>query len=1166
VLRKKRFLAYMRKRNYMNNKENHNTVMIPPPPIIGNATTTSKIDVYLTKHMTDHDMMILLPRTHFSPIEFKLLKEYFTLMSESLLLDMEQSKWLFFAERYKRSGAEYAQYVPFSNEDEFVLARIFNAVNLDRDGYISFAEFVQALSVAIHGTFEEKAQFSFRIYDANQDGKISRQEMITYVTQLHRLGILKISSRLQRKQTRGDKEQQQLERMASHNSMSQFKENLPKTVFGVGELELQHEMAPDKYPMATGIRSQQQTPQSDAQQVNYSDAPFVHVPSRESGVIPVATTSQLSIPASAYLNEEVIVATGIDLSLLGEPQVTGQEIETPRINNNLTTESDISDNSFIIPDIEEIVRSVSEFFDDREELTYEDYLRKSIEYNYLVEGLGVYDYVFYPFWKTIHDFLSGPDPKSKQGLLQTEDENIYFAQIKDGYFYLKDTVTQEIIQTVSLSSVTQVSSPGKNSFSICSKRRWIRYYCPIGDDVQAWIFCIMLYLISEKDNRFDSFAPVRPNVHAYPLVDGEEAYEAIAHAMLQAKDHIFITGWCVSPHIFLVRNRDVKNLISYRLDNILQIVAKRGVMIYCILWHETTLAGMNLNTVLTHKLLQSLHPNIHVILHPPSTPFMWTHHQKSVIVDDVVGFCGGLDLAWGRYDNSNHTLIDNNQLMMTWPGNDYYNGAVNRCVVCKNKTDSFRDGFDRDRYPRLPWHDIHCVVTGALARDLASNFIGRWNHHNLSPLTLKIGNDEEEILSLRGGLTDNTNRLKLYHSYLPSWINLVNVKGQVIRSISSWSGSMRTEQSIHNGFIRLIQQAQYYIYIENQYFCSHTELSHKNQNLVAAALIERISKAITNNEVFRVYVVIPMHPDGDPLDSSIQQIIKYQNRTIRGIYDTLTSQHPDSNPENYISFFSLCNYGYLNGVAHYNQIYVHSKLMIIDDKITMIGSANINDRSLNGDRDSEIAVVIEDTENTQTIINGRIRRTGKFAKNLRKKLWREHTGWNPKETEDKRLQTNNPAVNPVESINRAPMSPTTLRNFIHGSIIHNKPSMKERIQNQRRMIGQNVNEALLKDPVSDVVYNSFRRRAAKNTRIYEQVFAHYPGEKHPTIADYKRALELFDETVVANQRGETIPINLNEQLLPNIKGHLVEYPLLWLNQDPFKKDIKLKVLDTSVFY
>lgn len=40
-------------------------------------------------------------------------------------------------------------------------------------------------------------------------------------------------------------------------------------------------------------------------------------------------------------------------------------------------------------------------------------------------------------------------------------------------------------------------------------------------------------------------------------------------------------------------------------------------------------------------------------------------------------------------------------------------------------------------------------------------------------------------------------------------------------------------------------------------------------------------------------------------------------------------------------------------------IYVHSKLLIADDSIVICGSANINDRSLLGERDSEIAVYIQ---------------------------------------------------------------------------------------------------------------------------------------------------------------------------------------------------------------
>lgn len=37
---------------------------------------------------------------------------------------------------------------------------------------------------------------------------------------------------------------------------------------------------------------------------------------------------------------------------------------------------------------------------------------------------------------------------------------------------------------------------------------------------------------------------------------------------------------------------------------------------------------------------------------------------------------------------------------------------------------------------------------------------------------------------------------------------------------------------------------------------------------------------------------------------------------------------------------------------------MHSKCIIVDDEYILLGSANINDRSLNGDRDSELAMIM----------------------------------------------------------------------------------------------------------------------------------------------------------------------------------------------------------------
>lgn len=72
-------------------------------------------------------------------------------------------------------------------------------------------------------------------------------------------------------------------------------------------------------------------------------------------------------------------------------------------------------------------------------------------------------------------------------------------------------------------------------------------------------------------------------------------------------------------------------------------------------------------------------------------------------------------------------------------------------------------------------------------------------------------------------------------------------------------------------------------------------------------------------------------------------------------------------------------------------VYVHSKMLIADDRTVIIGSANINDRSLLGNRDSEIAMLIEDVDFEKTIINGKPYEAGRFACSLRRTIFRYKT-------------------------------------------------------------------------------------------------------------------------------------------------------------------------------
>ena len=63
--------------------------------------------------------------------------------------------------------------------------------------------------------------------------------------------------------------------------------------------------------------------------------------------------------------------------------------------------------------------------------------------------------------------------------------------------------------------------------------------------------------------------------------------------------------------------------------------------------------------------------------------------------------------------------------------------------------------------------------------------------------------------------------------------------------------------------------------------------------------------------------------------------------------------------ENYLTVSSFHTWQQENDIIGHEAIYIHSKLMIVDDQKCIIGSANINDRSMLGQRDSEVGILIQ---------------------------------------------------------------------------------------------------------------------------------------------------------------------------------------------------------------
>ena len=52
---------------------------------------------------------------------------------------------------------------------------------------------------------------------------------------------------------------------------------------------------------------------------------------------------------------------------------------------------------------------------------------------------------------------------------------------------------------------------------------------------------------------------------------------------------------------------------------------------------------------------------VQVMRHPDhikSSIYLWTHHEKTVVIDQRIAFLGGLDLCFGRWDDASHRLTD----------------------------------------------------------------------------------------------------------------------------------------------------------------------------------------------------------------------------------------------------------------------------------------------------------------------------------------------------------------------------------------------------------------------------------------------------------------------------------------------------------------------------
>jgi phospholipase D1/2 len=144
------------------------------------------------------------------------------------------------------------------------------------------------------------------------------------------------------------------------------------------------------------------------------------------------------------------------------------------------------------------------------------------------------------------------------------------------------------------------------------------------------------------------------------------------------------------------------------------------------------------------------------------------------------------------------------------------------------------------------------------------------------------------------------------------------------------------------------------------------------------------------------------------------------------------------------------------------ELYIHGKLLIVDDRIVVCGSSNLNDRSQLGSHDSELSIVMEDTRKVTSTMDGRPFEAGLHASTLRRYLWREHLGLLPPQD-----------IDATGDVNALPPG--------------------EGLENDSKENDGDPWQFVI-DPLGDEVWDMWTERATTNTTIFRHLFHADPDD------------------------------------------------------------------------
>jgi phospholipase D1/2 len=379
------------------------------------------------------------------------------------------------------------------------------------------------------------------------------------------------------------------------------------------------------------------------------------------------------------------------------------------------------------------------------------------------------------------------------------------------------------------------------------------------------------------------------------LIDAEAYYDALASALSEARRSIFIVGWDIDSRIRLRRGEEHKGFPA--LGTLLNQLVKEhsDLHAYVLNWDFAMLYALDRELLPVFKFGWNTHRRLQFKL-DARHPVGGSHHQKIVVIDDSLAFCGGIDLTHQRWDTPAHRAGDPRR----------------------------RDNGD----VYAPFHDVQMMVSGGAAAALGQLVRQRWE---------RAGGDPP--------VEPSTNRAaKLWPPQVKPDFEQVNV---AVSRTQPGGGNETPVKEVHRLWLDSIAAAQKHILIENQYFTA--------QGIGAA--LERRLREESGPEV----VVILSRDHSGWLEEATMGVLGV--RLIRRLraadkFDRLRVVCPDS--EELGDTF----------------LKVHSKLMIIDDWLLRVGSANLNNRSMGLDSECDLTIEAEDSAARSAISEVRARLLG----------------------------------------------------------------------------------------------------------------------------------------------------------------------------------------------